>query len=49
MGDSPYYRKIKQQKVNAGRSKPVVPIGGGLYVHPQWARILKIGPYKHRK
>lgn len=41
MGDSPYYRKIKQTKVNRGGGKPLVHIGGGLYVHPLWARLFR--------
>ncbi len=48
MGDSRYYRRVKQQKLNRGGGKPLVPIGGGLFVHPQWARLLKIGPYKKK-
>lgn len=38
MGDSRYYAFIKQRKVQAGQSKPVVHVGGGIYVHPLWAK-----------
>lgn len=42
MGDAPEYARRKARKVQAGQGKQLIAIGGGLYVHPLWAKWFRI-------